>query len=403
MKIAIVGGGPSGLCASIKAKNSNNEVFLFDKNNDFGKKLLLTGNGKCNYWNNNQSLTKYHSNNEELLNNIITVENLKNTKNFLDSLGLISIEKNGWYYPYTNLSSSVKSALVNAARSKGVIFKNNCEITKIEKLNKFRLYFDGQYLDFDILVIASGSCCYSKTGSDGWGYNVAKNLNLNVVDVKPSLVQLVTNCGLENKWAGIRTNVKVKYLDKEETGELQLTDYGISGICVFNISRNISRNLNNKNEVIINFVPWFKGNENEFYDYLNERSKILANRNISSLCDGFLNYKLLNIFLDYLKISKDTYWEKLDVNLKKKFVNLLYSFKIAIVGTKGFECAQVCSGGISLLELNLKNFETLKIPNLYFCGEVIDVDGDCGGYNLSFAFLSGLLVGSDIFDKSKTN
>lgn len=403
MKVAIIGGGPAGLVASILAKNDNNEVFLFDKNNDFGKKLLLTGNGKCNYWNENQSISKYHSNNSVLLNNVITKDNLNNTKKFLDDLGIISFDKNGWLYPFSNISSSIKSILVNTSRNKGVIFKNNCEILKVEKKDKFRLFYANGFSDFDSLVIATGSCCYPKTGSNGWGYDVARLFNLNIVDVKPSLVQLISNSGLEKKWAGIRTNVSIKYKDQQEDGELQLTDYGISGICVFNISRNISRNINARNEVIINFVPWFKGNINEFYLYLDNISKKISNCSISQLCDGFLNYKLVNIFLDFLKINHDLKWNEIEVNLRKKFVHLLFDFHLEIVGTKGFECAQVCSGGISLLELNLKNFETLKIPNLYFCGEVIDVDGDCGGYNLSFAFLSGFLVGSDIFDKSKTS
>ena len=405
MKIAVIGGGPSGLVASINAKNNYNEVYLFDKNPDFGKKLLLTGNGKCNYWNEFQDISKYHSTNNDALKRIITTNNLRRTKEFLDSLGIIPNIKNGYYYPFSNQAASIKTILVEEAMNKGVIFKTNTEIKDIKKDKNFKVYYDNLCEEFDVVVIATGSKSYKKTGSDGYGYNIAKSFNINVLNISPSLVQLVTDTGLEKKWAGIRALVKIKANEKEEEGEIQFTDYGISGICVFNISRNIAINLANKNKqkVKINFIPWFNGNNEEFLKYLNQLDIKLNKKNISNLCDGFLNYKLTNILASKSKIDNNKKWCELANTEKMTFINNIHNLEVDVIDTKGFESAQVCSGGISLDEINYETLETKKVSNLYFCGEVLDVDGDCGGYNLSFAFLSGLLVGRSIYDKSATS
>lgn len=405
MKIAVIGGGPSGLVASINAKNNFNKVYLFDKNPDFGKKLLLTGNGKCNYWNEFQDISKYHSTNNDALKRIITTNNLRRTKEFLDSLGIIPNIKNGYYYPFSNQAASIKTILVEEAMNKGVIFKTNTEIKDIIKDKNFKVYYDNLCEEFDVVVIATGSKSYKKTGSDGYGYNIAKSFNINVLNISPSLVQLVTDTGLEKKWAGIRALVKININEKEEEGEIQFTDYGISGICVFNISRNIAINLANKNKqkVKINFIPWFNGNNEEFLKYLNQLDIKLNKKNISNLCDGFLNYKLTNILVSKSKIDNNKKWCELTNIEKMTFINNIHNLEVDVIDTKGFESAQVCSGGISLDEINYETLETKKVSNLYFCGEVLDVDGDCGGYNLSFAFLSGLLVGRSIYDKSATS
>ena len=405
MKIAVIGGGPSGLVASINAKNNFNEVYLFDKNPDFGKKLLLTGNGKCNYWNEFQDISKYHSTNNDALKRIITTNNLRRTKEFLDSLGIIPYIKNGYYYPFSNQAASIKTILVEEAMNKGVIFKTNTEIKDIKKDKNFKVYYDNLCEEFDVVVIATGSKSYKKTGSDGYGYNIAKSFNINVLNISPSLVQLVTNTGLEKKWAGIRTLVKIKANEKEEEGEIQFTDYGISGICVFNISRNIAINLANKNKqkVKINFIPWFNGSNEDFLKYLDELDIKLNKKNISNLCDGFLNYKLTNILASKSKIDNNKKWSELTDTKKMTFINNIHNLEVDVIDTKGFDNAQVCSGGISLDEIKYETLEIKKVSNLYFCGEVLDVDGDCGGYNLSFAFLSGLLVGRSIYDKSATS
>lgn len=397
MKVAIIGGGPSGLSAAYYAKG---EIHVYDKNSDCGKKLLLTGNGKCNYFNKDQDFKYYHSYNKELIKVIINDKNINKVREFTKSIGIIPKYKNNYCYPYSGLSSSVKESLKKACTEKGVFFHFNEEIKDIKYLdNKFYI----NNIPYDKVIISTGAKSYPKTGSDGFGYQIAQKFKHHINPVNPSLVQVITNTGFEKSWAGIRCDVIVshyenKSLIKQETGELQFTDYGLSGICIFNLSRDIKIGLeNNKKEYIhINFIPWY--NEDNFLEFMNKRNKSLPSRNITELCDGFLNYKLLMILLKKVGIKNDVNWNDLSENDKKKFVNILTDFEVEIIDTKGFDNAQTCSGGIPLEELNLKTLESLKQKGLYFCGEVVDLDGDCGGYNLTFAFLSGILVGSDIHD-----
>ena len=390
MNIAIIGGGPAGFAAAITLARKKHNVTILEKNSSVLKKLLLTRNSRCNYFNNVQTIDKYHSSSD--IKNIITKENIDKVNNFWNELGIIPIVKNGYFYPFSENASSMKSALVNMALNLGVNIVVDREVIDIKKINgKMEVTTKVSSDAYDKVIVATGSLAYPKTGSTGFGYEVAKEYGINVVDVNPSLVQLITDTGMESKWKGIRSHVKVKYKGHIEEGEIQLTDYGVSGICIFNISRDISINLrNSKRETIeINFIPWVLSDLKEFLD---ERNKVLPNRNITELCDAFINYKLIFAICFKLKIDTNKTWDDLSENEKNNFCNNLTSMQVTIVGTKGYDFAQVCSGGIDLRDLN-SDLASKNNPNLYFVGEVLDLDGDCGGYNLTIAILSGLLVG----------
>lgn len=399
MKVAIVGGGPAGFAAAIAAAKNNNEVTIIEKNSEVLKKLLLTGNGKCNYWNKVQDIQKYHSNSDISL--IFSENNLNLVLKFWEDLGIVPIIKNGYYYPFSEKADSMKSALLKTALALNVAIKTNVDVKDLViKDNKLLIKANDFIEEFDKIIIATGSLAYPKTGSTGWGYEMAKKLNHTVISVNPSLVQLITDCSLEKKWQGIRANVMVKHMEnnkiiKEELGEIQLTAYGLSGICIFNLSRDVSIGLmkNKKEEIIINFVPWFKG---DFWQYLNGRNEKLPERNITELCDAFINYKLLYIICSKLHIDPNKSWNSLSKKEQDLFCNNLTSMKVPVLATKSFDFAQVCSGGINMEEINKNTFESLIVPNLYFVGEVLDLDGDCGGYNLTIAILTGLLAGSSI-------
>jgi hypothetical protein len=253
------------------------------------------------------------------------------------------------------------------------------------------------------VIIATGSKSAPKTGSTGDGYQFSKNFNHTIITVLPSLVKLNGSDSFYKKWNGIRTHAKLSLYEdktfvKEEEGELQLTDSGISGICVFNLSGMALRGLHNhkKEEIQINFVPFFKGNEKEFVTWLDKRNKDLSGRNIDELFEGFINYKLVYLFLEILHISPKLSWNKLNNTEKEKIAKMFLDFKFTIKNNSTFESSQVCSGGVSLKEINLATMESLKVKGLYLVGEVLDVDGDCGGYNLGFAFISGMLAGDSI-------
>ena len=384
MKVAIIGAGPAGLAASISAIG---DVVVFEKNSDAGKKLLLTGSGRCNIKNECNKLSKYHSSNPELIEHIINESNLQKLDLFFDKIGLVLKNKNGYYYPFSEKSSSVLSCLKTSSKAS---FRYNTKIDKIIKEDDKFIINDEV---FDKVIITTGGLSYPKTGSCKDGFLLAKLLGHTIVDLNPSLVALNTNTGLEKKWAGIRCEVDVlSFIDntfvKKEHGEIQLTKNGLSGICIFNLSRDISISLKEGKScwIVINFTPFEK----------EALLKILSNnKSISNSLDGFLDYKLTNILLDYLSINKDTKYFQLSKKDQIKLINTLTNFKVNISSTSDFLDAQVTSGGVSLKEINLNTMESKLVKGLYFAGEILDLDGDCGGYNLTLSFLTGIIAGGN--------
>lgn len=397
MRIVIIGGGCSGVVTAIKAKNNHNEVIILEKNEELLKKILITGNGRCNYYNSDQSTDKYHSSSNKI-NNIITKNNLNIVTNFFDELGIIPKIKNGYYYPFSNQAITIKDALLSKLKEKNILIKTSYNVEKIEKKNN--KFIINNELECDKLVISTGSYSYPKTGSTGAGYNFLKSFNHTIVDVNPSLVALISDMKYMKKLSGIRAEAKLSLYDndnliREEYGELQLTDYGISGICTFNLSYYVPNILKNNNQAIVkvNFLPFIEDNAIEWLNNYREKTNI---NKIRDLLERLLNKKLVDIILKVSEINGDKDYKNLDSRSKRILTSTVTSFEFNIINTKGIENGQVCSGGISLDEIDENTFESLKVKNLYITGELLDITGDCGGYNLTICWISGLLSGKNI-------
>lgn len=407
-KIVIIGAGASGLMTALTTKTKFNEVILLERNSEVGKKILATGNGRCNYWNADQSLTNYHSTNKNFLSEIITESNCQEVQNIFTKLGIIPKIKSGYYYPSSNQATSIRNALLTECLENGVVIKTNTYVTNIEKKNNlFIIETQTETFKADILVITTGAKASPKTGSDGNGYLLAKKFNHTIINPLPALVQLKTTGDFLKSWSGVRTDVKVFSREDNniigmEEGEIQLTDYGVSGICIFNLSSNIARGLsqNKKEELIINFLPFIESSAKE---WLEEREKYITKTTISNQLESILNYKLVQVILNKSKINKTAYYEDLTETEKTTLLKNLTNFTITIIGTNSFDNAQVTSGGIPLTEINVETMESKLIKNLYFAGEILDVDGKCGGYNLGFAWLTGLIIGKSIGDNNVKN
>lgn len=379
-RIIIVGAGAAGMLAAIHAKTKDNQVILIERNTNCGKKILITGNGKCNYLNDDFNISHYRSDNLEFLENIITEENKKLLISEFKKIGIEPKIKNGYYYPMSNTSISIQNALLLTLKQKGIEIITNTTITDIKKINnKFIL---NDKFTCDKLIIAAGSSACPKCGTDGTIYDALKPLGLKIKKPLPALVQLKSEGKFLKEWAGIRCDCELSLYEndkliKKSIGEVQLTDYGISGICTFQLSSDCIRGLDSgKKEVIkINFLPDIK----DFDTFYLNRVKLLKGRNDIELFEGLINYKLLYVLFKHNKNVKEA----------------LTSFSLEITGYNGFDKAQVASGGIKLTEIN-DNFECKNIKDLYIIGEALDVDGDCGGYNLAFAFLSGIIAGESI-------
>lgn len=398
-EVVIVGGGASGLTAAITAARNGKDVTIIEKNNKCGKKILITGNGRCNFWNTDEDLSHFHSSNSNLLKEFITDERKNSILKFFDSLGLAYKTKNGYYYPFSNQAFTIENALLSECKKLNIKIINDITVEKIIKEDCFIINPDKENIKAKNIIIATGSKAAPKTGSDGLGYELAKSLGHNIITSLPSLVQLKADEPYFKNWSGIRTDVKVnllinhKYI-KSETGEIQLTNYGLSGICIFNLSGEAAKALNqNKNVIIsINFIP-FASNPKTFLQNLNKNS---YHKTISELLEGILHYKLIDIILKKAHLKRDLLLTTLTDKELNNLIKTLTDFQIKILDTHTLDHAQVCSGGIPLTEINSKTLESLKVKNLYFTGEIIDIDGDCGGYNLGWAWMSGIIAGKNV-------
>ena len=393
MKIGIIGGGASGLVAAIASKSETNEVILFERNKELGKKILATGNGRCNFWNEDQSLFHFESSNSNQLSEIINPLTEKKVKDFWKELGILPKIKNGYYYPNSNQACTVRNAFEEEIKDKNITVKKNYLVETIDYKNS--QFLINKEIAVDKLVLATGGYASPKTGSTGMGYEFLKKMNHTIRTPLPSLVQLNTKKEFYLKeWKGIRCDVNVTQIEegkakRQEQGEIQLTDYGISGICVFNLSNAIARGLlEGKKEIVeIDFLP----NIDEIEELLFE-----TNKSIKRVLEGLLPNKLVPIFLKKAKINENQKANELQKLEEEKLIQEIKHFSVEVISTKGFEDSQVTSGGVLLEEINLNTMESKRVPGLYIIGEVLDLTGDCGGYNLGICFRTALVAGEAI-------
>lgn len=400
-KVIVIGGGASGLIAAIYA-SLNNDVTILEKNSKCGRKILVSGNGKCNYFNSDFTIKHFNIENDKFK-RIISKSNQDEILNFFDSIGIVPNIKNGYYYPMSNQSVSVLESLIKEASIRGVNIITDTNVYDVSYNNGYIIKTNNGIYEADSIIMSMGSHAYYSEKSIG--YDILKKFNHTINPVVPGLVQLVSNNPLKNA-SGVRIDADLTLYENgklisDSSGEVQITDYGISGICVFQLSSKVSRGLYlNKEEVIhINFIPWI----DDFISYMDKRNKKLNNRTISELFDGIMNYKLSNNLLDICNIKYNDKWDNLSNKNKTILNKVITDYEFNIIDTKGFKSAQTCCGGVPIDEINSDTMESLKKDSLYITGELIDVDGQCGGYNLGFAWITGMLAGKDLNDKNKTN
>ena len=292
------------------------------------------------------------------------------------------------------------NSLINEVERLGIKVLNNFLVQNITKdNNKFIVSSDEDDVIVDKLIIATGSYASPKSGSNGWGYNILEKLGHSIIKPLPSLVQLKINGKFLKLWSGVRCEAKVTLCEndkfvREEFGELQLTNYGISGICVFNLSNYVARGLDNnkKEEIYVNFMPFIEDDKTLWFT---NQTK-LTNKNIKELLLSVLNEKIVEVIFKESKLNGNKLFIDLNVAEQNKLIDYCTNFKLQVIGTNSFDDAQVCSGGVSLDEINLDTMESKIVKNLYVTGELLDITGDCGGYNLGIAWRTGIIAGNSI-------
>lgn len=396
--VAVIGAGAAGIVAALRACRGH-RVILLDGNDKCGKKILLTGNGRCNYWNSVLGTQMYETDCKENLDVLFSEDNISDTLHWLEKIGIYPKIKNGYYYPYSNQAASIREIFQKKIDDSGIEFKTNFKVADIKKqIDGFILVSDsGKTVKCDKVVLATGSKAAPKTGSDGSGYILAKKTGHTINSVLPALTGLVSSGKFLKEWEKIRCDAKVTLFSngkfvKEDIGEIQLTSTGISGICTFNISGAAAKCMENGEKVIvkINFMPHL---EDGFYNWFSNRCAILSNPTLEQALESIFNYKLMFVLLKMAGVSKADYWYKLPENKKHTLCKIIEEFELNISGTENFEKAQICTGGVPLSEVNPQTMESNVQSGLYLAGEILDVDGRCGGYNLAFAFISGYIAG----------
>ena len=398
--VIIIGAGASGMMAAITAARLGRHVLVLEHMDKPGKKLLATGNGRCNYTNADMSCDYFHGN-QELVQSVM--HNFRNydTLNFFSEIGIYPREKNGYYYPFSNQALSVVEALTAELNRMGVQLMTSCQVEAVKPDSRgFLIHTStGNYRSKKVIV-ATGLRASEKLGSDGSMLPVLKGLGHRFVPILPAL------CGFEakgmdfKKVSGVRAQVRLSLVIDGckdlfgEDGELQLTDYGISGIPVFQISSEAARALYEKKQVTvrIDFMPdlgW-----GMFGDELSRRfTRDKGYRTLAQSLCGLFNKKLIPEFLKKAGINPDADAGAPDDSGIKILAELIKCYPVELTKVRDFSTAQVCSGGIQTEEIDIHTLESKLVPGLFFAGEILDVDGICGGYNLQWAWSSGYVAG----------
>lgn len=397
--VGIIGAGASGLTAAIFAAREGARVLLFEHMDRVGKKILSTGNGRCNLTNLYMETECYRSDEPGFPMKVIDAFPVEKTLEFFQKLGIVPKDRNGYIYPASDQAASVLDVLRGEIEHLGVEVILTCDIRQIaEKKGTYHLVTNQGNFSVDSLILAAGSKAAPSTGSDGSGYELAKSLGHSLVKPLPALVQLRCQGNLYRQIAGIRTDAKVslwadgKILAKDR-GELQLTDYGLSGIPIFQISRYGARALDGgkKVKVYVDFMPSWS--EKEAMELLKQRARLLSHKPASEFFTGMLNRKLGQALLKLSGIDGAFLVGKLSGKQLEKLCGQLKHYEAIVMSVNPFANAQVCCGGVSTREVDARTMESKIHKNLYFAGEILDVDGICGGYNLQFAWSSGYVAG----------
>ena len=402
-KIYIVGGGASGMVAAIQARTKENEVILLEKNDRVGKKILATGNGKCNLGNENLSVDCYYSKNRSFVEQVLKRYDTESTISFFASLGLKIRSKNGYLYPYAEQASAVLDVLRMELERQKIRVETGVQITDCTPLKKKRGYLlkasDDRSYEADRVILACGGPASLKEGGKE-GYGMLQKLGLKTYPLVPGLVQLRTDDKERKAMSGVRCQASLRLfvdgtLKGQEQGELQLTDYGISGIPVFQLSRIAAYALKERKRVTvqIDFAPEYA--YDEIVTYLLKQQKARKEQNVDELLTGFLNKKLNPVLLKKCQIAGSRKSGSLQNKEIKQLAGLYKNYEVHITDTNPFLNAQVCAGGLAVEEVD-EQMQVKKYPGLFVTGELLDVDGICGGYNLHWAFATGTIAGKAI-------
>lgn len=396
--VAVIGGGASGMMAAVTAAGGAH-VILLEHKDRIGKKILSTGNGRCNFTNIHQEPICYHSEDPLFPWKVVERFNAQAVISFFLQLGVYSKNRNGYVYPNSDQASAVLDAFRMELDRLKVEIWTGIECREIRPGKKgFTILTDQEPVRADRVILCAGSKAAPTTGSDGSGYNLAKKLGHRIIPVLPALTALKCEEKFFKSIAGVRANGSVSIWSEGEciakdTGELQVTDYGISGIPVFQVSRYASKLLYEKKETeaVLDFMPDFT--KEQINAFLRARAKTRPDKSAEMFLIGLFHKKLCDLWIRLSEIPRQRKAGELTEDEIARLTGLIKEFRVRVRETNPYDKAQVCCGGVDTREVNPETLESVYVPGVYFAGEILDVDGMCGGYNLTFAWASGYVAG----------
>lgn len=395
-RIAVAGGGAAGMMAAIRASEAGAFVTLFEANERVGKKILSTGNGRCNFSNERMGAQYYHGSGRALTADVLERFGTAWTLAFFEKLGMRVKSREGYLYPASDQASTVLDLLRYELDRRGIEVHTGERITEIRPLNGKFTIKPGK-TQFDAVILACGGCAAPDTGSDGNGFVLAERLGHQIVPPVPALCALRCKEKFYKQVAGVRCDAEVTlFVEGQKTaserGELQLTDYGLSGIPVFQISRHAAKALQEKKRVAasVSFLPDF--DEEACRAFFQKRLTARPEDEMAVFLTGVVNKKISSLLLKLAGIRETERAGEADPAAFERLWRLYCDMKTEIADVNGFDRAQVCAGGVDCSEVT-EQLMSKKLAGLYFAGEILDVDGICGGYNLQWAFASGAAAG----------
>ncbi len=403
-QVIVIGGGAAGMIAAISARRLGAKVMILEKNPRVGKKILVTGNGRCNFTNVNTDIACFCGDNPKFVHSALSDFTIEDTLKFFEELGIeYKVEDQGKVFPMSDQASSVLDVLLYELNNIGVDIICDANVKDIIKKGHdflVRLENGIEYMA-DSVILTPGGKAMPSTGSDGYGFDLAINLGHTMTDIFPALVQLMLEGSYFKRIDGVKLmgTAEIIYKDKsiiQDRGDILFTNYGVSGPPILQISRKAGELLNQGKEAYVKINIFDTMTIEEVGKLLEKRFNDTSSKTVEFSFVGLINKRLIPVILAEAGIfDLKRPAASLSAKEKKALVEILIGWRFRIKGTKSWPSAQVTAGGIKTDEIDPKTMESKLVKGLFFAGEIIDIDGQCGGFNLQWAWSSGFIAGKN--------
>ena len=402
-QVIVVGGGAAGMIAAISARRLGADVTILEKNPRVGKKILATGNGRCNFTNINADVTYYHGNNPKFTYSALSNFTVDDTIRFFEKLGIAhKIEDFGKAFPMSDQASSVLDVLLYELNDLGVNIVCNANVKDIRKNGKFLIELeDGKVYKGDRVIITTGGKAMPSSGSDGNGYDLAARLGHTIIDIFPALVQLKLEGPFFKRLDGVKFIGTAEIIHNNKSvaidrGDILFTNYGVSGPPILQISRKAGELLKAGQEAYLKITIMDMMPKDELRTLLKKRWQISSSKPLDFSLVGLINKRLIPVVLMEAGINDaGRPVASLSAKEQERIIDFLTDWRFKIRGTRSWPSAQVTAGGVDTKEISQDTMESKLVEGLFFAGEIIDIDGQCGGFNLQWAWSSGYIAGQN--------